>query len=155
MKKADLKSGMIVELRNGNRYTVMKNTSCGNVLWGKGIKVFSEFTPELRHKKCENYDIIRIFDLESNSALVKKANYMLIWDREIKIAFVSFPNHEKEYAYTVAGDIVNAGDKVYVPTKQQGKALAYVKTVYENIQEAQKAGLKFGLDELKGIIGAA
>lgn len=152
MKKSDLKSGMIVELKDGNRYVVMKNTSCGSVLWGKGIKELSEYTPELKHKKCKNHDIIKIFDMESNSALVKKANYRLLWDREVKIVFVSFPNHEKEYAYKVSGDIVNAGDKVYVPTKQQGKALAYVKTVYNNIQDAQANGLKLGLNELKGII---
>lgn len=154
MKKSDLKTGMIVELRNGNRYTVMKGTASGNILWGKGIKPFSDFTPELRHKKYEQSDIVKIFDLESTSALVKKANYRLIWDREIRIALVSFPNHDKEYAYKVSGEIVNAGDKVYVPTKQN-KAVAYIKTVYENIQDAQANGLKLGLDDLKGILGMA
>ena len=59
MTKSDLKDGMVVEIRNGNRYMVLKET----FLRQFGYVYFSSFTDDLMsifdHR---DFDIVKVFN---------------------------------------------------------------------------------------------
>ena len=91
MTSEDLKSGMIVELRNGDRYIVLVNPSCAigvNVEHERCITLFgnkfiNEYNPNLTHITNKRKDVIKVFQVPTvNFTSLMYENSRTIWERE-------------------------------------------------------------------------
>lgn len=77
MKKSDLRTGMIVELRNGKRYVVLLHTGLGdeqeNILRNKmGWEPLSKYDEDMYHKgslSTSGWDIVRIWEANHASCV--------------------------------------------------------------------------------------
>ena len=81
MRKQDLKDGMVVENREGERFIVMNNGTCFSGI--KGYYTVDNLTDELTHPKYDTLSIYKVFKgrtsyLES----ILKYPGSLIWERE-------------------------------------------------------------------------
>jgi hypothetical protein len=92
MKKEELKSGMLVELRNGNILTVLKDTEQGDILQGDGIIYkFNCFTDELLSYSSafdeyfKNEDIVGVYAKPANIYRYNIENLKCIWKRKTPI----------------------------------------------------------------------
>lgn len=89
MKKSDLKSGMIVELRNGDRAICM--TGCDTKRYGKDTTCFinekgfigaNSLNDDLTNKELSKYDIMKIYyDGHITNDVFKMTNSELLWIR--------------------------------------------------------------------------
>src|SRR5690606_23857980 len=80
MKKSDLKSGMIVEYRDGIKRLVVNND-----LIGDGYLSLSYYNDDLKHDEYSDLDIIKVYRykrVRSFSYLLKDNNLELIWERK-------------------------------------------------------------------------
>ena len=80
--KDDLKDGMVVEFRNGERRIVLNDRFMSNVV----SMSMSYFTDDLRHESCDDWSVDKIY---SSSAVVgcryfKNECLTLLWEREKK-----------------------------------------------------------------------
>ncbi len=91
MKKADLKTGMIVEVKNGNRYLVMLNQDYQNqelVNLKTGMIHLSFYDEDLTVKNygISEWDIEKVYTMGSNIDMLFSRNkedyFKLIWERE-------------------------------------------------------------------------
>lgn len=109
MTKSDLKTGMVVKLRNGNVYRVFRNVAYyivekADVLIPLDLNnIIMDFTEyyndSLRHKDDNNYDIIEIRRIICVAQLIEDVNFnslTLLWKREEK----------KKYTFAQLRDIV-------------------------------------------------
>lgn len=86
MKKSDLKSGMIVKLRNNIKYIVIENVLCRN----NGFIHLSSFKEDLTIQSQEaskDWDIVEIYYCISMNPLrsfIEDKDLKLIWKREEK-----------------------------------------------------------------------
>ena len=110
-KKSDLKTGMIVECRNGNKYTVMLNTVMTiysskdiivNVEYNYGWNDLNDYTDDLRccshnDDSFKEYDIIKVYQPSHCYSFVASSRLnedyrvndnMLIWERKEKTNFL-------------------------------------------------------------------
>jgi hypothetical protein len=109
-KKSDLKTGMVVECRNGNRYTVMLDTVMTvddakdiiiNVENNYGWNDLNDYTDDLRcicnNGNYEEFDIMKVYQpshcysFVASSRLNKEyrvKDSMLIWERKEKTDFL-------------------------------------------------------------------
>jgi hypothetical protein len=90
-----LKTGQIVQLRNGDRYVVLTNTFTENVLIGESSGdyiAWSSFENNGTYKRCSDQDIMKVFEVENTCAAFRKfANqelmdfddddYKIVYDR--------------------------------------------------------------------------
>ena len=87
MKKSDLKTGMVVELRNGTKSMVLLDTPCGDVFvndgdWcnadscNSGLKCFPS--------RCRELDVIRVYSAESAYQMKfgRWGEMKMIWERK-------------------------------------------------------------------------
>jgi hypothetical protein len=90
MKKEDLRSGMVVVTREGNKGIVLLGTTNGNVIGGCGDpysgswKSFDAITDDLTSRAGgSEYDIVKIYDADSNKNLgtINLDKLQLIWER--------------------------------------------------------------------------
>jgi len=94
MKRKDLKPGMVVELRNGDRFfiTIMKSTKHEDIVWGFNEFGWQAFTgglgcvvdDDLESNQSPEYGIVAVYELEfygQFSNLLKTENLKLIWKR--------------------------------------------------------------------------
>lgn len=85
MKKEDLKNGMIIECRNGNRYVVLNNVVVRETNWFS----MNSITNDLKDKYGKNeYVIVKVYESYSATGLdniFEDENLKLIWERETKI----------------------------------------------------------------------
>lgn len=85
MKKNELKSGMIVEYRDGEKRLVIDNDLIGD----DGHSSLSNFNDDLKHILYSDLDIIKVYKYKYTyifSELLKDDNLNLIWERkEIKL----------------------------------------------------------------------
>ena len=92
MKKNDLKTGMMVECRNGNVYTVMLGTGvgCDNVLVrGNGWNSLDSYDNDLKCNtlgvsRNEEYDIMKVYKPTKEAQIGHKEDCDLIWTRREK-----------------------------------------------------------------------
>lgn len=92
MKKSDLKSGMLVETRDGSLAIVMLNTPKGDALVSnheeieeeKTWKSLKEHNNDLTSSFDEDDDIVKVYNFDSNSngASLSKNCREIIWERE-------------------------------------------------------------------------
>lgn len=79
--KADLKSGMVVEYRDGKRRLVLNNRLVGK----DGYYELNMYTEDMKDKECSERDIMRVFKIVIITTLNRIfhiENLELIWERE-------------------------------------------------------------------------
>lgn len=80
MTKSDLKDGMVVELRKGDKrlvlYTKLLSLNCYDNI--------SSYTEDLKHKKYNDYDIVKIYKGQAYRIDEIFKNVSLIWERKEK-----------------------------------------------------------------------
>jgi hypothetical protein len=89
MKKQDLKTGMLVETRLGERSLVMLNTRNGDILGGSGVDAGQLWSPlncydeSLCYLSDRGGDIVKVYDMGSNynSASLDHRDRYLLWER--------------------------------------------------------------------------
>jgi len=90
MKKSDLKSGMVVEIRNGSLGLVLLNSSKGDIIGGCGrddtiYNTFEGYTEDLTDVEGDfEYDIMRVYNSTGNFILgtIDILSLNLIWRRK-------------------------------------------------------------------------
>jgi len=120
MKKSDLKTGMLVENRNGKIGLVMLQTSNGDVLVGGGNipdsqqtwSPFRSLNEDLTYPGLPGSDIVKVYEFPSNSegASFKKDRRNLIWERKDTII-------ELTSDYDAIVDTNTRSVKVYITIK--------------------------------------
>ncbi len=105
-KKSDLKTGMIVEMRNGSKFTVMLDTV---MTYGDAKDIFvsmeedydwtcfERYTGDLKNRSYREFDIVKVYQPSHCNSFVASsrlnADYrvnddMLIWERKEKTDFL-------------------------------------------------------------------
>jgi hypothetical protein len=84
MKKSDLKTGMWVEYRNGEKRMVALNTKEGDVLIGieYGRALLSGFNENLEHKFHNSMGIVAIYQANCYGDILKEEKAKKIWERQ-------------------------------------------------------------------------
>lgn len=89
MKKSDLKTGMIVEYRNGLNYIVFKDTEQGDYLAGtKEHNNLDYHDDDLKNNSFKEHDIIRVYKTKSYDIRryikgeLKLSELTLLWERK-------------------------------------------------------------------------
>lgn len=90
MKKSDLKTGMVVELRNGKKGMVLLDTKDGDIISGEYYgRLLSYFREDLTSDISIDYDIIKIYQPEAISYYlyyynnhIHFSNRNCIWERK-------------------------------------------------------------------------
>lgn len=88
MEKTDLRTGMLVEHRNGDTGIVLFNTLRGDIVGGFGGNEehtwypLSNTTDDLKNTCNSEYDIVKIYVPSSNmhAGSSNKKDYDLVWD---------------------------------------------------------------------------
>lgn len=81
MLKKDLKDGMVVELRNGQRYLLINN----RMLDLGGFVRLTNYSEDLKNENSKGYDIVKVYEIEiaySLTDIFKDANLTLTWERK-------------------------------------------------------------------------
>lgn len=80
MKKSDLKTGMVVELRNKNKYLVMNDSILNLDGWDK----MSNYENDLTSRAFDSLDILKVYETSGGSFknMFLNSNLTLIWERE-------------------------------------------------------------------------
>lgn len=80
MKKSDLKDGMIVEYRNGNRRMVLRDELLGVGIYNK----LEHYDEDLIIKSNKSLDIVEVFEFEYGSleSVLSSKNLKSIWKRQ-------------------------------------------------------------------------
>lgn len=113
MKKSDLKTGMVVETRNGEKYLVMLGPDCEGrelINFGYGFMPLSRYANNLMIKTGdEEFDIMKVYSVEGSICWLlrdkKRMNFELIWQRkEIKEMTVKEIEKELGYKIKIVGD---------------------------------------------------
>ena len=80
MKKSDLKTGMVVELRNKNKYLVMNDSMSNLDGWDK----MSNYEDDLTSRAFDSLDILKVYETSGGSfkSMFLNSNLTLIWERE-------------------------------------------------------------------------
>lgn len=92
MKLSDLKSGNIVETREGKKYIVLLNSSYGDILINLEDGCYLElcnYTQDLKNNYGIEYEIIKVcandyagYDLRSHGLTKWTADYKWTWEKE-------------------------------------------------------------------------
>ena len=80
MKKSDLKTGMVVELRNEDKYLVMNDSILNLDGWDK----MSNYENDLTSRAFDSLDILKVYETSGGSFknMFLISNLTLIWERE-------------------------------------------------------------------------
>ena len=92
MKKSDLKSGMIIERRNGEKGIVLLNTSNGDIIGGAGggdNKTWCglyNYREDLTYGSLEHATVVKVYNAGSNMNFGSFNEYdlKLIWTRPVE-----------------------------------------------------------------------
>lgn len=86
MKIEDLKTGMIVKLRNKQTGTVLLGTANGDIIGGTYYGYLGRFYDDFKNKYDEEYDIMAIYQPSGNSRYLDYGyvinNCSPIWERK-------------------------------------------------------------------------
>lgn len=146
MRKSELKTGMLVELRSGSKYMTLKNTTTGNLFVSVAssmVKTFGEYRADLTSKKNKQLDIVAVYDAESLFSYSNPENFTKIWEEKgdyakSRICLVKFPNSEKEYAFEIPKELyeLREGEKAIVETRNGHKVVVTITKIFGNENEA-------------------
>ena len=149
--KSDLKTGMMVMLRNGAKYFVYKNTSGGSILMSVQcmghMKDLNSYDKNLLNKKgMKQLDVVNVFDA-TKAHLFQVDKYKKIWERPYgkdRVCLVNFPNNDKEYAFSLPGTLVDvrAGEKVLARMRNGQAAIVVVKKIYPDTNSVDLKGVE-------------
>ena len=80
MKKSDLKTGMVVELRNEDKYLVVNDSILNLDGWDK----MSNYENDLTSRAFDSLDILKVYETSGGSFknMFLNSNLTLIWERE-------------------------------------------------------------------------
>ena len=80
MKKSDLKTGMVVELRNKKKYLVINDSMSNLDGWDK----MSNYEDDLTSRAFDSLDILKVYETSGGSfkSMFLNSNLTLIWERE-------------------------------------------------------------------------
>ena len=80
MKKSDLKTGMVVELRNEDKYLVVNDSILNLDGWDK----MSNYENDLTSRAFDSLDILKVYETSGGSFknIFLNSNLTLIWERE-------------------------------------------------------------------------
>lgn len=80
MKKSDLKTGMVVELRNEDKYLVVNDSILNLDGWDK----MSNYEDDLTSRAFDSLDILKVYETSGGSFknMFLNSNLTLIWERE-------------------------------------------------------------------------
>ena len=84
MTKSDLKTGMWVELRNGSRTLVFKDSVIGDVLssFSTSLPLY-DFDNDLKNRGFCEYDIVKIYKPNSQKDIYQfNDNSEVVWERK-------------------------------------------------------------------------
>lgn len=109
MKKADLRTGMVVETRNGNKYLVMLNPDCEGkelINFDSGFMPLSRYNDNLMLKTGdEEFDIMKVYSVEASICRLlrdkERMEFKLIWEREEETKEMTVKEIEKELGYNI------------------------------------------------------
>ena len=113
MKKSDLKTGMVVETRNGEKYLVMLEPDCGGrelINFSRGYMSLSSYNDELMlEKSYEELDIMKVYSVGISISWLlsdkKSMKFKLIWERnEPKEMTIAEIEKELGYKIKIVGD---------------------------------------------------
>lgn len=113
MKKSDLKTGMVVETRNGEKYLVMLEPDCEGrelIRFNVGYMSLNDYNDELMLKKLnEKFDIVKVYSVESSICWLlgdkESMKFKLIWERsEPKEMTIEEIEAELGYKIKIVGD---------------------------------------------------
>lgn len=121
-KKEDLKNGMIVEYKDGEKSIRINNKLY--YLTTKDFDNISEFNEDLTHESNDDGDIIRVFEINTNKAkgiidFNNDENLKLVWEREInwykvpewtKVQVKDNSNSEWQNAYYIIYNLKSDGE---------------------------------------------
>lgn len=100
MNKSDLKTGMVVEYRNGDRDMVLKDA--GIFTDGEDGLLMSEFSDDLIHEVDRDHTIVKVYDAPADflDYINLNASRTLIWQRE-EVKEMTVDEISKALGYTV------------------------------------------------------
>lgn len=106
MNKSDLQNGMVVEFKNGQRGMIVNDfiTSLYD------CRMLAAFQDNLKHKFNNNFDIIKIYNINKAQSLQYIFNHLqLMWERQLEVQLTEqeiniLSNLEPQYKY-IARDL--------------------------------------------------
>ena len=110
MKKSDLKTGMVVETRNGEKYLVMLNTDYKDmelINFKGGYLPLYYYNSELifAEQPFREFDIVKAYLVENSIRWLlsnkERMEFKLIWERKEEVKEMTVKEIEKELGYTV------------------------------------------------------
>lgn len=109
MKKSDLKTGMVVETRNGEKYLVMLNPDCKDrelINFKGGYMPLYNYNNELMLKKFnKGFDIVKVYSVGSSICWLlgdkEQMEFKLLWEREEETKEMTIAEIEKELGYKI------------------------------------------------------
>lgn len=119
--KSDLKDGMVIEERTGERWAVYGNKMLTNFDWNS-LDEYSDDLREIKYKKTE-YDIVKVFTVKCEKLacigdVFKDENLELIWERTETKRMTAEEIRQKLEELT--------GDKIEVePTREEMIGMCY------------------------------
>lgn len=108
MKKSDLKTGMVVETRNGEKYLVMLGPDCEGrelINFGSGFMPLSRYADSLMIKTGdEGFDIMKVYSVGGSIRCLlrdkERMKFKLIWERD-EPKEMTLEEIEKELGYKI------------------------------------------------------
>lgn len=121
MKKSDLRTGMWIEKRDGNKAIILLNTKNGNIYSGENTwGEISNYNEDLKNSFSATHDILKVYQPTSNYAYwnFDKDKLKLIWERETFKPYLKFLNENYgfmgngTYVLDIIGRNLKIGDTV-------------------------------------------
>ena len=109
MEKSDLKTGMIAETRNGEKYLVMLEPDCEGkelINFGSGFMPLSRYADSLMiNTGDEGFDIMKVYSVGGSIHRLlrdkERMNFKLIWEREEGTKEMTVKEIERELGYKI------------------------------------------------------
>ena len=165
MKKEDLKTGMLVEQRDGKKGIVLLKTSKGDIVGGdcgRELKIwypFSQIKDDLTDIGDEKFDIVKVYDLKHNSNALSPniEDKNLLWERQevpeyVEVVEEGFVDKKGE-VYKVEGSDDAGYDLAYDGRDFIFKYKDRVKPSTKEAYEAQFKVNEMTIEELEKLTG--
>ncbi|MBS4894014.1 MAG: hypothetical protein KHZ90_09625 [Veillonella parvula] len=117
MKKSDLKSGMVIEWKEGNKFLIVDQLAFGR----SGTHSLNTYTEDLKDNLGNiSYDIVKVYIINNENISLNSIfdeNYLnLIWQREREIDWSKVPTWTKVRCKQECG-FYNAYHYEYIPNE--------------------------------------
>lgn len=102
MKKSDLKTGMVVECRNGKKYMYIETELIHGVFICSTGYINTDFNDDFKNAYSRCYDIMKIYQANNAYQLVQQNwdDMQLVWERQ-EPRKMTLAEIEKELGYSV------------------------------------------------------